>query len=248
MTIAGLGLIGGSAGMALRRRGWSVSYVDPAVELEDAVASEAASSRHPSIAQSQSEIILVATPVSVAPATIAAARSGSTVTTACSVMAPFAVIEGVVAGHPFAGSEKRGLGAARADLFEGRPWFFDSSNPAPLVLELIEAVGAVAKAVDPAVHDRAVALTSHLPQILSTALAAAVGRHPEVQDFIGEGLRTFLRLASSSEDVWLPVIEQNRDAINAAAEEIESIASSMIHDGDASVFRDAQALMRKIAR
>ena len=75
-----------------------------------------------------------------------------------------------VAGHPLAGSQERGLAAARSDLFTGATWFIDRDDP--IVRKMIAACGAKAELVDAAEHDRALALTSHLPQILSTALAA----------------------------------------------------------------------------
>ncbi|HVT04981.1 MAG TPA: prephenate dehydrogenase/arogenate dehydrogenase family protein [Thermoanaerobaculia bacterium] len=252
VTIAGLGLIGGSLGKALQSRGWSVAFVDPAVDAGEAWQAGAATVRLAGIGDAPSDLIVIATPVGCALTAIAASPLDVPITTTCSVMVPFALLQSsrrtVIAGHPFAGSEKSGLGAARADLFVGRPWFYDQDHEDPLVLKMIGDSGALPRAVSPVEHDRAVAMTSHLPQILSTALAAIVHRHPEVEPYVGEGLRTFLRLAASSPDIWIPVIEHNRAAINEAALEIQSVANAIIHDGDAEVFREAQELMARLQK
>src|SRR5690242_10832648 len=101
VVIAGLGLIGGSIGKRLVERGWRVGYDDPNVPLEAAITARAAHEL-----SSDADILIIATPVDVARKMRKSAR---VVTTVCSVMAPFADL---VAGHPFAGSEKSGLAAA----------------------------------------------------------------------------------------------------------------------------------------
>src|SRR6476620_9500660 len=96
VTIAGLGLIGGSIGIALRKQGWFVRYLDPNVDLENARDAMAADER---IEELEGELIVLATPVDVA---LELEPHGQVVTTTCSIMAPF---KKYVAGHPFAGSE-----------------------------------------------------------------------------------------------------------------------------------------------
>src|SRR6476659_2975118 len=113
VTIAGLGLIGGSIGAALRGETWFVRYIDPNVDLERARASGAADERVETV---EGDIVIIATPVDVA---MTLAPKGRLITTTCSLMAPFGQY---IAGHPFAGSEQNGLAAARGDLFAGRPW------------------------------------------------------------------------------------------------------------------------------
>ena len=216
VTIAGLGLIGGSIGAALRRQKWFVRYIDPNVDLEHARASGAADERTEDV---EGDIVIIATPVDVA---MQLTPNGRLVTTTCSVMAPFARY---VAGHPFAGSEQSGLGAARGDLFAGRPWFVDRDDEE--VRTIIEATGAHPVVVDPAEHDAAMALTSHLPQVLSTALASLVEQKRIDPVFIGSGLRTFLRLASSTYDVWGSVFDANARNIGQAERELMRVINSM---------------------
>jgi prephenate dehydrogenase len=225
-VIAGLGLIGGSIGIALRRRGWHVAFFDSDPDL---VAGEAADERVQSL-DAGADIVVLATPVDVAAGQLAALRA-PLVTSVCSVMAPLRAIggEGFVAGHPLAGSQERGIEAARGDLFNGATWFIDRDDA--VVREVIEACGAHAELVDAAEHDRAVALTSHLPQILSTALAAYLHDQDVDLRFAGAGLRTFLRLAGSDAGVWSPVIDANRANLQPHVDAIAELVIEII-DGD----------------
>jgi prephenate dehydrogenase len=142
-----------------------------------------------------------------------------------------------VAGHPLAGSHERGLAAARAGLFEGASWFVD--REAPIVQELIDCCGAHAELVAAAEHDRAVALTSHLPQILSTALASYLHDQNIDPRFAGSGLRTFLRLAGSAASVWSPIIAANRENIAPHSEAVAEIVRKIIERGDDEPFAQA---------
>jgi len=192
------------------------------------------------------DVVILATPVDVALSSLITHRS-SPITSVCSVMSPLraaADANGIafVAGHPLAGSERRGLAAARGDLFEGKTWFVDRDEP--LVNEIIAACGARIERVTAEEHDRAVALTSHLPQLLSTALAALAGAH-EAERFAGGGLRTFLRLAESDATVWMPVLAANRANIAPYADELMRLARAIL-DGDAAAFARAQQFVRRL--
>ena len=109
---------------------------------------------------------------------------------------------------------------------------------------MIADVGAEAFLVDAADHDRAIALTSHMPQILSTALASYLSDH-DVAKFAGTGLATFLRLAASDASVWTPTIEANRRNIQPHVEPIIEIIRAILN-GDAEAFKRAQAFMKKL--
>ncbi len=204
--------------MALRRRAWHVSYTDPHVVEEVAKRREAADER---LDEPRGDLVIVATPVDVAMRLHVQAKIA---TTTCSVMEPFRKPD-YVAGHPFAGSEKNGLDYARADLFEGHPWFVNRDEPA--VREVIEAVGARQLVVDCAEHDRAMAFTSHLPQIISTALASLIEQKRIDPVFIGSGIRTLLRLAASSYEVWGSVLDANARNIGEAERELLRVMNSM---------------------
>jgi prephenate dehydrogenase len=237
--IAGLGLIGGSIGIALRRRGWHVTYVDPGVAPDDATVAGAADERADSF-DGTFDLTVLATPVDAA--VEAVGRCRTLTTSVCSVMAPLrsaADAHGVafVAGHPLAGSQERGLAAARGELFEGASWFIDRDEP--VVQELIAACGARAEVVDASEHDRALALTSHLPQILSTALAAYLHDQNIDPRFAGPGLRTFLRLAGSSASVWSPIIAANRENIAPHAKAIAQLVQKIVEGSDEDAFAQA---------
>lgn len=237
--IVGLGLIGGSIGMALRVRDWHVAYVDQAVDLDEARAAGAADER----AGAVPDIVILATPVDVA-IERAGALDADLATSVCSVMQPLreaATSRTFVAGHPMAGSHEHGLAAARSDLFAGKRWFVDARHP--LVEQMIRDCGATMVLVDARKHDDAVAATSHLPQLLSTALAAYLNEL-DVVPFAGSGLRDFLRLAESHPSVWLPVFAANRGAIAHHLRGVTSRAKGI----DAQSFSDAFEFLDKLAR
>lgn len=235
--IAGLGLIGGSIGMALRRNGWHVAFLDSDRGLEPG---QAADERVESL-DAVSDVVILATPVDVA-VTLLASIHAPLITSVCSVMAPLRAIgdDCFVAGHPLAGSQEHGLAAARADLFTGATWFIDRDNA--VVREVIAACGANAELVEAAEHDRAIALTSQLPQILSTALAAYLNDRNADLRFAGPGLRTFLRLAGSEASVWAPVIEANRENLRPHVEEIAQLVREIVEGDPAPAFVKANKL------
>jgi prephenate dehydrogenase len=120
--------------------------------------------------------------------------------------------------HPMAGREVGGAESARADLFQGRPWIIDSRGvDAHLVdqgRELITSCGGHLIEMDSAEHDRAVALVSHLPQILSSALAAELeGAPAQWLDLAGSGLRDTTRIAASSPALWREIISANSQSL-----------------------------------
>lgn len=243
-VIAGLGLIGGSAGMALRQRGWRVAYLDPYVSLDDAQRAGAADERVETIGET--DVVLIATPVDAAIALLRTLETNAIVTSTCSVMRALreASRGAFIAGHPLAGSQDSGLAAARADLFAGKPWFVDGEHPT--VDALVRDCGAVLERVDANEHDAAVALTSHLPQVLSTALAAYLDEREDVARFAGSGLRTFLRLAGSDASVWLPVLEANRDRLAPHADAIAELVRQLIEGKAPEAFARAQHFWRKL--
>jgi prephenate dehydrogenase len=193
----------------------------------------------PSDAPSAPDLIILATPVDTAVAMLRTLRTSATVTSVCSVMAPLrdAATTHFIAGHPMAGSQERGLSAAHGDLFENHRWFVDADDP--LVDAMIAACGAIRDRVEAREHDAGVALTSHLPQILSTALAAYLDE--DQLRFAGSGLRTFLRLAGSDGSVWAPIVAANREHLAPHADALAKLVRAII-DGDVAAFDKARKL------
>ncbi len=129
-------------------------------------------------------------------------------------------------GHPMAGRERRGVEAAEADLFQGRPYVLTPRSSADLdhpaareFLDWVPRIGSFPIILDPEAHDRTVALTSHLPQLASTALSALLEARPETSTRVyGPALVDSTRLALSSFDIWGDIFDTNREAIRLALE------------------------------
>ena len=227
VVIAGLGLIGGSLGRALRWAGWYVSFVDPAVSLREARSAGAADEK---LTKLSGDFIVLATPLDAAIDQVEKLRgSKALITTTCSALQPVrAAAKGLrfVAGHPFAGSERSGLRAGSAGLFLRKTWFVDRQEP--LVHQMVTDAGARHVVINAAEHDRSMALGSHLPQIVSTALASLLGDLDSV--FVGSGAQSVLRLAGSSYDVWQPVLEHNRTYIRRAADDLHRKMRNLTED------------------
>ena len=237
--IAGLGLIGGSIGIALRRRGWHVAFFD---SDRDLFPGDAADERVESL-DGDADVAILATPVDIALTQLASLHAPR-ITSVCSVMAPLRAIADD-RDHPrdrLVG--ERGIAAARGDLFNGATWFIDRDDA--FVRDVIEACGARAEIVDAAEHDRAVALTSHLPQILSTALAAYLESQQVDLRFAGPGLKTFLRLAASDASVWSPIIAANRDNLQPHADAIARIVKEIIEGDAGNIFERANELFARL--
>lgn len=247
VLIIGLGLMGGSAGLALQRAGWEVGYIDPAV---DGAPFEKRG------APRDEEVVLLATHVDGALAWLTRLQTPGVVTSVCSVMTPLreawrrpagagrpraAVPAQFVAGHPMAGSDKSGFAHADADLYKDKIWFLDAHDER--VEQLVRDCGATARFVDAREHDEAVALTSHLPQVLSTALAAYL-HDRDLGDFAGSGLRDFLRLANMPAEMWAPILEHNAANIAPHAEGVAKIVRELLA-GDPGAFERARAFLKR---
>jgi prephenate dehydrogenase len=156
-----------------------------------------------------------------------------------------------VGGHPIAGSQHAGLEHACADLFKGAAYVLISDQEKEdeaqalgqlkLTLELLGARVITMTAHD---HDRALALVSHLPQLLASSLAATIESQPDVQDLLdlsGSGYRDMTRLAGSSWPIWRDILATNPTQIAASLDsaikrltalrdELEAYAGGLSHD------------------
>ncbi len=129
---------------------------------------------------------------------------------------------GFIGGHPMAGSERSGPLAAREDLFSGTAYFLTptqrtSSGVVEAMLSLIDALGARPVLVSAELHDKVVAHTSHLPHLVSAALAYVVEESiqsaPEAGAGVGQGLRDMTRLARGDPELWTDICIANADEI-----------------------------------
>jgi len=234
VAIVGVGLIGASFGLALRKAGFRGSIVGASSERSIAAAVErGAVDRGVSLeeAAATTDLVFLSQPISGIIETIGKlnpfVRRDALVTDAGSTKS--AIVGAArkslracafVGGHPMAGKEQRGAEAADADLFRDRPWVLTSTGTHPVEVELREWIGKIGARItvlDAEVHDRLVAWSSHLPQLASTALAAALSdRQPGAATVAGPGLNDMTRLAMSSFDLWRDILSTNQREVVAA--------------------------------
>lgn len=241
VALLGTGLIGGSIGLALRAGDGAPQVVgfDPdrgaaAGALErgavDAIADD------PAAAVAGAELVVLCLPVDRIPQmcwSLGHAVGPEAVITDVGsakgqVVAEAEAVFGgrFVGGHPMAGSERRGIDAADAALFEDAYWVLTptettGSEAYEVVADLARATGAVPVAVDPVTHDALVALVSHLPQITASALvdvAASSAAKEALLGLAGGGFRDVTRIAASDPDLWVAILRSNRAAVLGALE------------------------------
>jgi len=231
VLIVGLGAMGTSIGLALRERDWHVLYIDKRELADTRGAHERGNFDDPV------DLTIIATPEDEALRVLPQTRG--LVTSVCSLMGPLrrAATGDFVAGHPMAGTEKSGPEGASEKMFAGQFWFVDRDQP--IVREMIETCGATQKEIDVDEHDLGVALGSHLPQLLSTALAAHMHDNPDALRFSATGLKTFLRLAGSGAEMWKPLIADNKQNIAPHAEAVAQIVRDMLEKDPTAIFKAA---------
>lgn len=261
VAIIGTGLIGASFGLALKKAGFGgrILGVSSPQAIEDALARGAIDRAAPlEEAAGQADLVYLSQTISRILATLPelarSIRPGALVTDAGSTKAKIvkraACLRGraqFLGAHPMAGKETRGAAAADADLFAGRTYLLTPEASAeletPAAREFIEwlgKTGALPVILSPAEHDRVVALTSHLPQLLSTSLAAVLAERltrPEHLRAGGPGLADMTRLAGSSWEIWEDILCTNRDAIGAALDECAERLRAMRADLTGEVTR-----------
>ncbi|TDD85521.1 prephenate dehydrogenase [Actinomadura rubrisoli] len=266
VVVVGTGLIGTSIALAVRERGAEVLLTDrdPAA-LAQAVELGAGEPLPDGALREPADLAVLAVPPAAVAVTLLDAqkrRLATTYTDVASVKAlPLAQAAGLgcdlssfVAGHPLAGSERSGPGAARADLFLGRPWALcPPAGAAPeavqAVTELARACGAMPVEVEADEHDRAVALVSHAPHVVSAAVAARLtGADDVALGLSGQGVRDVTRIAASDPRLWVGILSANSepvaDVLEAVATDL-AVAASLLRDGsDEAATHVADLLLR----
>ncbi len=237
----GVGLIGGSCALALKRAGAVGRVVGVGrgrANLERALALGVVDETCQDAAEGvrDADAVLVSAPVGQFPALFSAIAPalapGAFVTDGGSTKQDVveaaraglgAVLPRFVPAHPIAGAEASGAQAARAELFEGRNVVI---TPLPetdacciqRVQQFWEACGARVSSMTPEEHDALFAAVSHLPHLLAYALVATVAQRPDAARLFGfaaSGFRDFTRIASSSPEMWRDILVANRRAVMA---------------------------------
>jgi len=250
ITIIGTGLIGGSLGLALKKRDFTGRIIgcDRAPVLERARAKGAIDEGHvhPADAARGSQVIVLATPVGGIIELIerlGAAMSPKTLltdvgSTKGEVLAQAKKIFGrnvgrrFLAGHPMAGKEQAGVDFADANLFQGAAWFFTPVAGQNLheglsgeFIAWVEKLGARIASLDADAHDQLCAWISHLPQLISTALAASLvdeyGEDAPLLDAGGRALREMTRISASPYSMWRDIALTNKKSIQKALHKLE---------------------------
>jgi prephenate dehydrogenase len=239
VAVLGTGLIGGSFALAVRRYFPDVTVIgfDRSPVLDRAIARgvvhEVASDMASAV--SRADLVYIALPVSAAidalPAIAAAARPDALVTDACSTKTVICRIAQekfrgetrFLGGHPIAGQESSGIEHADAELFRRAPYALigregDDDQRVMAFTSVLRTIGAVPDWCDAETHDWAVGIVSHLPQLLSVALAQVVQDESDETglplSLAGRGLRDVLRLAGSPYSVWRDICLTNTDNIS----------------------------------
>ena len=238
IAIVGVGLIGGSLGLALRKAGFAGTILGVSSERSIAAALElGAISAGAGLdeAAARADVIYLAQPISGILKTIGKlapiCRPNTLITDAGSTKVNIVskareMLRGCqfLGGHPMAGKEARGVEAADADLFRGRTYCFTPETaaemdtpPAREFTAWVERCGARSVTLSPTDHDRTVAYTSHVPQLASTALAVMLAELPADRLAVaGPGALDMTRLALSAFEIWRDILDTNRDAIDHA--------------------------------
>ncbi len=261
VAVLGVGLIGGSIGLAASERlGATVTGHDRSEQaIEAALARGAVQSSAVTIADAVegAQAVFVAVPVGVLPDVVSEALTGAP--SDCVVTDVGSTKRTVVAehrdprfvgGHPLAGAETAGVQNARADLFEGATWYLTPGQSTSGVLyerlhRFLHGLGAQPTAIDAETHDRILATVSHLPHVLANVLvsqaAGTLERGRERLPATGPSFRDATRVAGAPSSIWTDIYLSNRDALTAelesTIERLESIRVALAAGDAATIER-----------
>ncbi len=265
--VVGTGLMGTSVALALRARGVTVFLQDRDSEIA-ALAAALGGGEVRTGSEEPADIGILAVP----PAAVGRVLGELQAAGAARAWTDLASIKGnaqrdvethadpssYVGGHPLAGRERSGPGAARIDLFAGRPWVLTPSavsSEAALAaaLTVVELCEATPVLMDPTTHDRAVALVSHAPQVLASLVAARlVGADPVAAGLAGQGIRDVTRIAASDPGLWSEILAGNAAAVaevlTALAADLDTVVDALRSIADGQETPDAVAAVTDAIR
>jgi len=255
VAIVGVGLIGGSIGLALRERKLARQLIGIGrrrESLEQALSRGCITQISTSVPEGvkQAQLVVVCTPVELIPRHVAeaaaAAPAGCLITDAGStkaqlvadaekaLTAKFPQMVPFVGSHPIAGSERNGPEAAQADLFAGRvvvmtPTERTDPAAAAAIEEFWRLLGADIRKMDPEAHDAVIARTSHLPHLVAAALALTTPQDGDCRPLIGNGWSDTTRIASGDPELWRQIFLANRGPTLNALADFETVLRTWRH-------------------
>lgn len=235
VKIVGAGLIGTSIGLALRSIGVEVLMQDSSPSVLDLSVDFGAGRKYQ--VGDEPKLIVVATPPDVVARVVSEelrAHPSAYVTDVASVKGPVIdelrsygiQLSNFVSSHPMAGREQAGALSGRSDIFLGRPWVItptaESSSQAIAAVEALALdLGASIFRMEPNEHDRAVALVSHAPQLISSLLAGRLSEsNPADVALSGQGLRDTTRIAASDPKLWIQILSANGEEVSKVLEKL----------------------------
>jgi prephenate dehydrogenase len=231
VAIIGTGLIGASVGLALKDQGWKTIGWDPSPEaLERATERNATDSAASSVSEAIEgvDLVVLAGPLEANLATLRGMKTEALVTDVTSVKMPLVEAAPVglrfVGGHPMAGREHAGPGAASPALFRGAPWVICDDQVAASDLEemvaVVTSVGANPVVMSAQRHDQVVAAVSHLPHLLAVALVNTISDNRDAEELVSGSFRDLTRVASAESSWWPEVLTSNADAVTGAIDDL----------------------------
>jgi prephenate dehydrogenase len=230
VVVVGTGLLGTSIGLGLRGRGVAVFLSDPSPTNQAVAVDIGAGLPLARLDGEQPELVVVAAPPDVTADVVERALADypkATVVDIASVKAGIqaelrtrgADLSRYVGTHPMAGREKSGPVAARGELFTSMPWVLcPSGETQPQALQAARALavdlGAVVSEFGAEEHDEAVALVSHVPQVVSSLVASRLQGTPlHALSLAGNGLRDVTRIAASDPTLWVQILGANAEKV-----------------------------------
>lgn len=282
IVIIGIGLIGGSVAAALKQLddpptvlGIDTNPESVRFAIEHAIVDEAAlpgdERVHRWLGPDGADLVILATPARFAARWMQVLASegyqGAVTDVASTKTGILAAVRSelpqpsrFLGGHPMAGSERSGIAAARADLFDGVYWLLTPSastdpNLFSAMHALVTAIGARVISVDPQAHDEAVAIVSHVPHVTAAALVALAAAHSgergELMRLAAGGFKDTTRIAAGSADLWTGICLDNAEALVAGIEELRGWLGgfeALVRSRDAEAIRAWLAQASEVRR
>jgi prephenate dehydrogenase len=260
VAIVGLGLMGGSLALALKGACAALLGIDPdpaalSLALRQAIVDQAESD--PASLLPQADLVILAAPVPVILTLLQ--KLPEFTSNSCIVLdlgsTKRAIVEQMdrlpahfdpLGGHPICGKEKLTLANAERTLYYGAPFILTplartTSRALSAAQQIIAAIGAKAIPLDAAEHDRILAATSHLPFLLSSALALATPE--ECAPLVGPGFRSASRLAGTPSSMMMGVMQTNRENILTAIHRLQAQLDTLEMQLSTSDFASLEATL-----